>query len=223
MKRVIIVGNGKQVLNKTNGSLIDEYDIVVRLNRFRVKNYEAHVGTKTDIVVFNQSTFIEKKKIENNSLHAKQHFRINAKPTIQKYSVNKSLSQIKKFIKILKHNFTPYYENTDNAVHLLLFANTDNILHNFKSRYILYPPRSTDIFSSGFLTIRYFVENNYDVSITGFDFFQRSSYYWYLDHEYYSEKDYININTQNFTDNHPYTIEKILISKYALSGKLKYI
>jgi len=47
-KKVILIGNGSSVLDFLNGHIIDTFDIVIRFNNFKIKNYEQHVGTKTD-------------------------------------------------------------------------------------------------------------------------------------------------------------------------------
>jgi hypothetical protein len=52
MPRAIIVGNARSLLSTKNGSLIDSFDIVIRCNSFKIKGYEKHVGTKTDIACF---------------------------------------------------------------------------------------------------------------------------------------------------------------------------
>ena len=46
---VIIVGNAPNVLDKKLGHLIDQYDVVVRLNNFSIQGFEEHVGTKTTV------------------------------------------------------------------------------------------------------------------------------------------------------------------------------
>lgn len=46
---IIIVGNGSSILDRENGRLIDSFDIVVRFNSFKIKNYEKHTGIKTNI------------------------------------------------------------------------------------------------------------------------------------------------------------------------------
>ncbi|XP_068456943.1 ST3 beta-galactoside alpha-2,3-sialyltransferase 3b isoform X1 [Clinocottus analis] len=48
-KRCIIVGNGGILFNKSLGSRIDDYDVVVRLNEAPVSGYGKDVGTKTTI------------------------------------------------------------------------------------------------------------------------------------------------------------------------------
>ena len=44
---IIIIGNGSTLLDKENGSKIDDFDIVVRFNAYAIKGYEKNVGTKT--------------------------------------------------------------------------------------------------------------------------------------------------------------------------------
>ena len=49
-KKVIIVGNGASLLDMHNGSLIDAFDVVVRINDFKTIGYELYTGKKTDIL-----------------------------------------------------------------------------------------------------------------------------------------------------------------------------
>lgn len=46
---IVVVGNGSSVLGHRLGSLIDEFDDVVRFNNFAISAYEEFVGTKTTI------------------------------------------------------------------------------------------------------------------------------------------------------------------------------
>ena len=48
-KKVIIVGNSPSILSEEYGSLIDSYDIVIRLNKCTTKGFEKYIGSKTDI------------------------------------------------------------------------------------------------------------------------------------------------------------------------------
>lgn len=47
--KVVVVGNSACNLNKKNGQLIDDFDIVIRLNKFKILGYEKYVGSKCDI------------------------------------------------------------------------------------------------------------------------------------------------------------------------------
>ena len=47
-KNIFIIGNDPRILKSKKGSLIDEFDYVVRFNRSPIEGYEESVGTKTD-------------------------------------------------------------------------------------------------------------------------------------------------------------------------------
>ncbi|XP_051250228.1 ST3 beta-galactoside alpha-2,3-sialyltransferase 3b isoform X1 [Dicentrarchus labrax] len=68
-KRCIIVGNGGILSNKSLGSRIDDYDVVVRLNEAPVTGYGKHVGTKTTLRITYPEGAIQKPEIyEKDSL-----------------------------------------------------------------------------------------------------------------------------------------------------------
>ncbi|KAK8282185.1 hypothetical protein V6Z11_D08G010200 [Gossypium hirsutum] len=54
-KSCAIVGNSGILLNKKYGNLIDDYEIVIRLNNARIKGFEKQVGTKTNISFVNSN------------------------------------------------------------------------------------------------------------------------------------------------------------------------
>lgn len=56
-KSIAVVGSSGILLDKEYGKLIDEHDIVVRFNVSRVKGFEKHVGSKTDIRFMNGHAF----------------------------------------------------------------------------------------------------------------------------------------------------------------------
>lgn len=47
--KIIIVGNGEDVLQNEYGNLIDSFDIVIRMGQYQIDSFEKNVGTKTDI------------------------------------------------------------------------------------------------------------------------------------------------------------------------------
>ncbi|MCJ8745294.1 hypothetical protein PDJAM_G00128680 [Pangasius djambal] len=68
-KRCIIVGNGGILANKSLGSHIDEYDIVVRLNQAPVSGYIRDVGTKTTMrITYPEGAIQKKDHYEKDSL-----------------------------------------------------------------------------------------------------------------------------------------------------------
>jgi hypothetical protein len=47
--KIVVVGNGPSVLKRNLEKTIDSCDIVIRLNSFKTKGFEKHVGSKTTI------------------------------------------------------------------------------------------------------------------------------------------------------------------------------
>ncbi|XP_043935400.1 CMP-N-acetylneuraminate-beta-galactosamide-alpha-2,3-sialyltransferase 4-like [Protopterus annectens] len=51
-KTCVVIGNGYSVINSSLGELINQHDVVIRINNGPVKGYEKDVGTKTTIRLF---------------------------------------------------------------------------------------------------------------------------------------------------------------------------
>lgn len=60
-KQIILVGNGPSVLQYEVGSLIDQFETVVRFNNYPSGNYEKHVGVKEDIWARNNALTVIKR------------------------------------------------------------------------------------------------------------------------------------------------------------------
>ena len=99
IKNIMIVGNGPQGLDDNSGQKIDNFDYVVRMNRFRIEGFEKMVGTKCDIALLGATKCLE---YENNLIKIDE---------IQKYSkrmvfidnISKKLSKllnIKEYLEI---------------------------------------------------------------------------------------------------------------------------
>ncbi|XP_047445120.1 ST3 beta-galactoside alpha-2,3-sialyltransferase 3b isoform X3 [Mugil cephalus] len=68
-KRCIIVGNGGILFNKSLGSRIDDYDVVVRLNEAPVSGYSKDVGTKTTLrITYPEGAIQKPESYEKDSL-----------------------------------------------------------------------------------------------------------------------------------------------------------
>ncbi|XP_077006087.1 CMP-N-acetylneuraminate-beta-1,4-galactoside alpha-2,3-sialyltransferase isoform X5 [Tamandua tetradactyla] len=68
-RRCIIVGNGGVLTNKSLGSRIDDYDIVVRLNSAPVKGFEKDVGSKTTLrITYPEGAMQRPEQYERDSL-----------------------------------------------------------------------------------------------------------------------------------------------------------
>jgi len=72
-KKIIIVGNCSDLLNTKHGRLIDNYEIVVRINRgyqYRKHLYDEYIGSKTTILSLGVKTAAQAREIiEGNSVN----------------------------------------------------------------------------------------------------------------------------------------------------------
>ncbi|XP_060775658.1 ST3 beta-galactoside alpha-2,3-sialyltransferase 3a isoform X2 [Neoarius graeffei] len=75
-KRCIIIGNAGILFNKSLGSKIDEYDVVIRLNEAPVSGYEKDVGSKTTMRITYPEGAIQKPELyEKSSLFVLSAFK----------------------------------------------------------------------------------------------------------------------------------------------------
>lgn len=65
-RRCVVVGNGHRLRNSSLGSVINKYDVVIRLNNAPVAGYEGDVGSKTTIRLFYPESAHFDPKMENN-------------------------------------------------------------------------------------------------------------------------------------------------------------
>ncbi|KAK8628982.1 hypothetical protein V6N13_077841 [Hibiscus sabdariffa] len=55
IKSCAVVGNSGILLNNGHGKLIDDHEVVIRLNNARIERFEKHVGSKTNISFVNSN------------------------------------------------------------------------------------------------------------------------------------------------------------------------
>lgn len=64
-KRIAIIGNAPNEINKNKGKEIDSHDLVIRLNNFQIKGFEQDYGSKVDVWSRNLGTlFYTKNKVQ---------------------------------------------------------------------------------------------------------------------------------------------------------------
>tara|TARA_Y100001963_G_scaffold143915_1_gene215391 strand:- start:1105 stop:1770 length:666 start_codon:yes stop_codon:yes gene_type:complete len=154
--KVIIVGNNPILLEKNYGEFIDSYDIVIRINRCTTKGLEKHTGTKTDIWA---TTYLHYDKSFNHEDHYDAFIPNNfdellaiwyRTPITKSKLIRLPLKNQKTYIMSkntqFKNNFPEYYK----------------IQKNLKSE-----------FDTGLLTILTSTLFYKDITIIGFDFFEK--------------------------------------------------
>lgn len=217
---IIIVGNGKSVLDSLNGEIINSFDYVVRLNRYVIQNYERYVGTKTSCIALSFSAYTE--YIKSNVEVFKEYKQNSKQLLIDLYHSYKRQNMSKQEIKsnlnkYKQNNLYVKHINNNPIFHLLLFNQTKTPTWMQQREFI----PNTENYSTGFAAIKYFTDKNHTVTITGFDFFKKSSCYWLQTFDVFDEKRLIEDRTKK--DGHPYSQEELMVSKLILAKKVKIL
>lgn len=77
-KKCIIIGNGGILFNKSLGTKIDQYDVVVRLNEAPVAGFEKDVGSKTTMrITYPEGAIQRAERYEKSSLFVLSAFKSN--------------------------------------------------------------------------------------------------------------------------------------------------
>jgi len=85
VKTVVLVGNGRSLLGKANGAIVDGHDVVGRFNFFRTKGFEKDVGQRTDLWFLNQLKLPGHRGFVGNNLRGQTDSRFDESVKPQKY------------------------------------------------------------------------------------------------------------------------------------------
>ena len=171
METCILVGNSSSINGQNLGSYINNFDNVIRFNRFRIKGYEKDLGLKCTHWVLNYKLVTDKRnylvknldKVRKNTYGLKQSLVL----TIHKDIKNK-IDDIRKKIDI------------------------DLVYQKFDNEFNYKP-------TTGYLAIKYLLQFFPQLVLIGFDF-GKSNHYWGNNgisdvpgkHEWGKEKKYID-------------------------------
>ncbi|XP_018532623.1 ST3 beta-galactoside alpha-2,3-sialyltransferase 3b isoform X1 [Lates calcarifer] len=104
-KRCIIVGNGGILSNKSLGSRIDDYDVVVRLNEAPVRGYVKDVGTKTTMrITYPEGAIQRPENYEKDSLFVFSAFKPLDFKWLKQMVFKEKLKNIDGFWKSVAHS-----------------------------------------------------------------------------------------------------------------------
>ena len=67
-KEILIIGNGRSVLDHSFGKQINKFSIVGRINNYSIDNYAEHVGGKTDIWFNGANQNLKRRKVIHNEI-----------------------------------------------------------------------------------------------------------------------------------------------------------
>jgi hypothetical protein len=210
MSRIVIIGNGKKALNSKKKEFIDE-SIVIRMNNFKTVGFEEYVGTRTDIYSC-APRYIEFIDLtdEQRSDICKQ----NLKDSLVRYKHGFTEQEIEErkesFFRI---HTPPKVESAKLSKILFLFTNDKSKIQSYPFTEKI---RVSDVefdqnYSTGLRTILYCLSHfkTNEIFITGFDNFLLSGWYW--DDKFNIADKYIR--TANYTDGHPYLVERQMMKE----------
>jgi len=197
--KMVVIGNGPSVLNKKRGKLIDDYDIVVRLNWPKMKGCEEYVGTKTDVYAMSGHNFRTQARYEKRKkeLFDKEVWIFNTHRT---FAGGQSVEMIEKSANEILLNY--YFGTVEYALKVHEAVGADPTTGIQTIAYVL------DILTE----YKDKLYNEYfPISIVGFDCFDTLYHYW-----------------GPFTESQPLLMhdgetEKCFIEKYIREGKLERI
>lgn len=171
--KVIIIGNSPSILNHKIGHKIDNYDIVIRINRCVTEGFEEYIGSKIDI--WSTSSWCLNKNPDNlksktSKIGLPYWFPINL------VDLKSVWYRTPKTHKDFSNNYKPLYQKTaSKGNHHILWKNKE-FSKNFKEfcdkKFRM--KHSKAAFDTGLLTILNSTLFFKDITIYGFDFYSES-------------------------------------------------
>ena len=201
--KVILIGNAEFDKRDKFGKLIDEFEVVVRINRFRLETFEENLGTKTDIWAMNRTLPFNRAAVP---FDFQKEFRI-------RQSISKGL----KYALMVSYmpNGVEYGKvlNSVNQVDNLKLANTmvqSEFVRNKWKKLVnkpFYKP------ATGIMSILYFIEKYGDVCIHNFDNAKTNHYFETTAH----------MASQPQAAKHVWEFDEKVIKELVQEKKIKYL
>jgi len=190
----IIVGNGEGAIDKSRAAVIDSYDVVVRMNRFRVAGYEEVLGKKCTHWVLNCALTTDERNYAVNNIERVKKETIGLREVLVLTANTKGRGRrLKEIARVLAENY-------DIKVRYKIFS-------RWIMRRLLRLQRKP---STGFVAILYFLKRYREITLVGFDF-GSSDHYWG------------NFGQKDIPGKHDWDTEKKFIMKYRERGRIKFL
>lgn len=213
MNRIVIIGNGKKALNFKKQEFIDSSSIVIRMNNFKTDGYEEYVGTKMDIYSCAPKYLkaIDTTDAWKTEATEQRYFYLKLAADCDGKYTEEELNDMKKeYHRIYK----PTAIDTTKLKEIFYLWTADKSTvqsYSFHEKIKVWDFEGFDpSHSTGIKTIFYCLHHfkDYEIFITGFDYCLLSGWYWDSDKYNLADK---YIRTANYTDGHPYLLERDMI------------
>ena len=161
-----VVGNSSILLNKEYGKEIDKYDIVIRFNTAKTKNFEKHVGSKTDIRFSNLHLIM----CVLDEQHHKEHTQYFPDWDNNFIYTLKNENIYLKNINFFNRNFDLYQ---------ILEKNNNKINHVEKELLLECTAISNGDPTMGLIGVQYAIKNFDHVDCYGFSFYKEQNFHYF--------------------------------------------
>ena len=189
-KEILIIGNGRSVLDHSFGEQINKFSIVGRINNYSIDNYAEYVGAKTDIWFNGANQNLKRQKVIHNEIV------VFIPPEILRRKKEKIHDRVSRRLHIEKEKYS--------LIPLETMENYE-ILTGVKR------------LMTGTACILWAVENFEKVIIHGFDFFIDSKSHY---NDNFITKWLINLGINKKGGKHNMMAEKIYIEKLIQDKKV---
>ena len=197
MKKIILIGNGCEVLEKERGKEVDSFDCVIRLGTYKTEGFEKYVGIKTDYCI----TAHWKLDLE----------RLKTTKTFITFPVFNSFYDEVEIDRIRSEIVTSISdEQRLNIMYFMSRADALSIVDSYKELGDIGIDINGINPSLGYRALKIVLNHFSDCEIYtyGFDFF-RTGWYWKESHN------------RDIKNRHPYSYERALYLLLIKSGKIK--
>jgi len=228
LMKVLIVGNSSIDKSKEVGSMIDqEFDIVIRMNRYRIKGYEEYLGTKTNTWVLNRAISLGKSRISILEMGLQDEIipelmeiprgRYHNDVIVdRKFNMNRELSEdLEDMLLVTYISKKEELKNLYNKIQKhreFKIADTWETSQYLRKRWDELMSESFYKPATGLLTIHYFLETYDKIYLHNFDC-GKSKHYW----------GDLDIQSEPMASKHNWSFDEILIGELVESGKVSYL
>jgi len=206
--KVILIGNSAIDKSKEFGQQIDnDFDLVIRMNRYEIKGYEKYLGTKTNIWVLNRAICLGKARISYDGPDCSIETVYK-----QKLEQSKDLEEMLLVTYITEHEEIQNLYNKIQKHKEFKVADTWETSQYLRKRWDELMSESFYKPATGLLTIHYFLETYDKIYLHNFDC-GKSKHYW----------GDLDIQSEPMASKHNWSFDEILIGELVESGKVSYL
>ena len=128
MSKVVIVANAKIKEDKKIGNDINNFDKVIRMNRFETDGFEEYLGSKTDIWCINRKILLQKTNTYYGFYNKRWESYKDKYPTLEKCVMMTYCHEIDEADGLRRERIV-----TENDIHV---ANTHDVMNELRQRWI---------------------------------------------------------------------------------------